>query len=205
MLKICTKCNQSKDKSEFRVRYDKRSNSLYINSICRTCEKEYDRERMRTKYKSDPNYREYSKTMSKKFREENPNYYKNYKYDLSQDQVDKYKEKAKLYYQKNKDNIKKYQSSYRKTDAAKNSKLKSRYGITLEQYNQILINQGNKCPICSCQFSSTEYYRRPNIDHCHRTDKIRGILCHKCNTGIGLLNDNPKLLQNAIKYLSNLL
>ena len=86
----------------------------------------------------------------------------------------------------------------------KNFKLKKMYGITLDQYNELLSKQGGKCMIC--QSDNNGYYRKKPrafaVDHCHTTSKIRGLLCSDCNTGIGLLKDNIDLLNNAIKYLN---
>ena len=57
--------------------------------------------------------------------------------------------------------------------------------------------------ICSTELDDSIYAQRPNIDHNHETGEIRGILCHKCNTGIGLLNDDQELLKKAITYLES--
>ena len=198
MSKICTKCNLSKDDSEFRSRYDKRKDLTYSSSSCKSCEREYSKSR----YQNNSKYKQSNKITSKKFREDNPDYHKNYEYTLTQEQTVKYKEKAKEYYQKNKDKIKSYQRQYNKTDSCKNSKLKNKYSITLQQYNQMIYEQNNKCLICSCEFSTIDKSRKPNVDHCHKTNKVRGILCHKCNTGIGLLNENLEVLQKAIEYLT---
>jgi len=199
MPKICTKCNLSKTESEFRSRFDKRKNLTYLSSSCRSCEKEYGRLR----YQTNSQYKKNTKSNSKKFRNNNPEYHKNYEYQPTQEQLDKYKEKSKTYYQDNKHEIKSYQAQYRKTDSCKNSKLKHNYGITLDQYNQMVIDQDDKCLICLCNFSTTDKSRKANIDHCHKTNKVRGILCHKCNTGIGLLNDNPDILKKAVIYLES--
>lgn len=86
----------------------------------------------------------------------------------------------------------------------KNSKLKKAYGISLQDYNELLTKQNGKCSICGVD--NNGYYRKKlrafAVDHCHTTNKIRGLLCSDCNTGIGLLKDNIDLLNNAIKYLN---
>lgn len=72
--------------------------------------------------------------------------------------------------------------------------LRTRYGITQSQYNEIVEKQESKCAICSKE-------RKLYVDHCHETNKIRGLLCHQCNTSLGLLQDNTEILQSAIDYL----
>lgn len=73
----------------------------------------------------------------------------------------------------------------------------SKYGISKEQFKEMLSCCNNSCEICGDEFVKT-----PNIDHCHNTDIVRGLLCSKCNAGIGLLNDNIETLESAVKYLS---
>lgn len=85
--------------------------------------------------------------------------------------------------------------------SSRNSKLKARFGITLQQYNQLLENQNFKCLICTATESVLGHSLA--VDHCHTTGKIRGLLCKSCNIGIGNLKDNIQNLQNAIKYLKN--
>ena len=58
--------------------------------------------------------------------------------------------------------------------------------------------QDNKCALCKTPFSDKI---KPNVDHCHSTEKIRGILCNKCNSGLGFLGDNIESLERAINYL----
>jgi hypothetical protein len=79
-----------------------------------------------------------------------------------------------------------------------------RYGVTFEEVEKTLQSQNNKCKICELpiQFFTKTYNNRACVDHCHTTNKIRGILCHYCNTGIGYLKDSPTVLQRAIDYLS---
>ena len=80
------------------------------------------------------------------------------------------------------------------------SKFKRQYGISLEQYEEMLQNQGHGCAICGAKRPSerTKYFA---VDHCHNTGRVRGLLCTKCNRGLGLFNDKTDVLQKAVKYL----
>ncbi len=78
-----------------------------------------------------------------------------------------------------------------------NSRLKSVYKITLEEYNKMKEKQNNICAICF----KAQTNKRLAIDHCHSTGKVRGLLCSSCNTALGLLKDNIDSMNNAIIYL----
>jgi hypothetical protein len=73
-----------------------------------------------------------------------------------------------------------------------------RYGITQKEFDQMLIRQNNKCKICSDNFKS---FKDTHIDHCHNTNKVRGLLCNNCNMALGQFMDNTDIMDNAIKYL----
>jgi hypothetical protein len=73
------------------------------------------------------------------------------------------------------------------------------YDISLEKYNQILLNQNNCCKIC--KINILEVSRRFAVDHDHETNQIRGLLCVHCNSGLGHFKDKKELLQEAINYL----
>ena len=91
---------------------------------------------------------------------------------------------------------------YHKNKANKRNKLYlTRYGISLEQYNELLEKQDNKCAICLV--SQSDLSRRLDVDHNHITGEIRGLLCSSCNVAIGKLNvdSGNELLYAAIKYL----
>ena len=75
-----------------------------------------------------------------------------------------------------------------------------RYGITQDQFNQMLVDQNNMCKICSTEFKST---KDTHIDHCHDTNIVRGLLCNNCNLALGQFNDNTDNMDNAIRYLQN--
>lgn len=83
--------------------------------------------------------------------------------------------------------------------------LRTTYGITTEQYQEMLEKQGGKCAICkreqSARHGTNGTIFRLSVDHCHSTGKVRGLLCNDCNRAIGLLRDEVGLLQNAIDYL----
>lgn len=77
--------------------------------------------------------------------------------------------------------------------------LKQKYNLTEAAYLLLLESQSNNCAICGLKFSDRD---TPYIDHCHKTNIVRGILCRKCNTGLGHFNDDLNLLNSAILYLS---
>ena len=84
--------------------------------------------------------------------------------------------------------------------------LKTTYGLTLEDYEEMLSKQDGKCAICQVsqdisidrrgRVKSTLY-----IDHCHKTGKVRGLLCSLCNNGLGNFRDSDELLNKAVEYL----
>ncbi len=74
----------------------------------------------------------------------------------------------------------------------------SKYSITEQEFDQKLLEQCNCCGICKQEFKSKKEIK---IDHCHRTNEFRGLLCHHCNVGIGHFKDSIQLLNNSIKYL----
>ena len=75
------------------------------------------------------------------------------------------------------------------------------YGISVQEFNNLLEYQQGGCAICKKPIKNTR--RRMNIDHCHDTNEVRGILCSGCNTGLGHLGDNIDGLKKAIAYLQN--
>jgi hypothetical protein len=73
------------------------------------------------------------------------------------------------------------------------------YGITQEQYIAIFEAQGRRCKICRTDSPTSK--RKWQIDHCHDTGQIRGILCHNCNVGLGHFRDNPKFMKAAAAHV----
>lgn len=88
---------------------------------------------------------------------------------------------------------KKYHSNYQRE-----KQRYYKYGINNEKFAQILFEQENKCAICGTQNPGKENWC---LDHCHETHIVRGILCKKCNSSIGLIKDNLDALNKAYIYL----
>lgn len=96
------------------------------------------------------------------------------------------KSKVKQYYKDN-------------TDMWSESSLKRLYGITLQDYNSLLLEQNNCCAICDKH--KDEHNGKLHVDHCHTTGRIRGILCHNCNTGLGHFKESEAIMIKAMRYL----
>ena len=102
---------------------------------------------------------------------------------------------------KNLDNRKKYYNKPENKKAMKDSYLKRTYGISLKDYNQKLIEQKHCCYICGIDELSVK--NGLVVDHNHETGDVRGLLCGKCNIGLGHFNDKEELLLKAAEYLKN--
>lgn len=87
----------------------------------------------------------------------------------------------------------------------KNAQLQHRFGITIEQYEEKVAIQDNKCAICkkpeAAKDQKSQLIKALAVDHCHKTGKIRGLLCQKCNHGLGNFLDKIEYLNEAISYL----
>jgi len=121
------------------------------------------------------------------------------------------RKKDKEYREKNKDKVrdrnkknwrkrKEFYSSERGIESSRRSHLKRKYDMTLEEYNHILEKQENTCAICG-NHETTKRNRFLTVDHCHETNKIRGLLCNNCNRTLGLLGENIETLKKMIEYL----
>jgi hypothetical protein len=104
----------------------------------------------------------------------------------------------------------------KKKKANRAKKLKHRYGISIEQYEQMLIDQNYRCKICgSTDMLIDQNYRCKicgstdpghkkkhfSVDHCHETGRVRGLLCANCNLTLGYVKDDVALLKSCIVYL----
>jgi hypothetical protein len=133
-------------------------------------------------------------------------------------QTEAYKKNRRMYItqyrKKNKEKIAAQVSEhYYKNKKHKMSIYRQRvYNITPEEYDTMLEEQNHKCKICSIKFNDnynletkTDYLHAQQLDHCHTTNKVRGILCPSCNIGLGHFKDSPENITNAINYLKETL
>ena len=108
---------------------------------------------------------------------------------------DKFNAIAKTWRSKNKDLCK---------SSTRRNALKSFYGLTVEQYNNMLIQQNHVCAVClkpetSCNKAGT--VKQLAVDHCHKTNKIRGLLCDACNRAEGYLKSDPTVIRRLADYV----
>lgn len=171
--KTCSKCGELQNLSEF-AKDKNRKDGLHPH--CKTCRRNYGTPYAR-KRRSNPILKARELETSKRWRMKNP---------------EKYKESTK-------------RSNSKKTkEDQKSSFIKSVYGITLDEYNTMLEMQNGVCAICSNKEVAKSRYtgtRRLSIDHDHKTGKIRGLLCSKCNFGISAFHDDIEKMFSAIIYL----
>ncbi len=108
---------------------------------------------------------------------------------------------------KNRDHYLAYVAEWRKKhpENCRNTALKSRFGIDAKTYDALLSKQKGVCAICKqpeCARDKGGKLRALAVDHCHQTTGLRGLLCGRCNNGLGYFMDSVKRLEAAIKYLS---
>ncbi|MEU5737025.1 endonuclease VII domain-containing protein [Streptomyces tendae] len=174
--KKCGRCEQTKPVTEFH----KRARSIDgLQAFCKDCM----RSNKQTWRSDNP---EQNRSTDQTWREANKN---------------KIAETRAAYRQANKDKLNEYNREWRKKnkDRLPGYYMKNMYGLTREQYAAMLEEQGGVCAICKRE---CRVHGRLSIDHCHRTNVIRGLLCQSCNTALGHLEDDPDRLRAAINYLT---
>jgi hypothetical protein len=106
------------------------------------------------------------------------------------------RERERKYYLANREKKLQYQKAWAANNKDRTAvhKIKYNYGLTEEAYSLLIIQQDYKCKICNKE-------EKLHIDHDHNTNKIRGLLCGKCNKALGLFQDDPANLDKAAAYL----
>jgi hypothetical protein len=113
------------------------------------------------------------------------------KLDYARD-AEKLRAQGRQYYVDNKEKIRAYRKKHHREH-----QLRNRYGISVEEWEAIFDAQGRVCAICNTKTP----YRTWHTDHCHDTGTVRGVLCQRCNFGLGAFLDNAANLSAAADYL----
>lgn len=82
----------------------------------------------------------------------------------------------------------------------RNRSLKLNYGITNNDYEKLLVNQNGGCALC---FRKPKPGKHLHVDHCHKTKKVRGLLCHQCNWYMGTIDADHSILDRILNYLGD--
>lgn len=147
--------------------------------------------------------KEYQKEYRKKYYQNNKEYIREYSKKYYQKNIEREKERSKAYWQNTKRHIKGKYKEYNKKWNQKNKEYRKQchykrtYNLTLEEIDQMLEKQDHKCPICGKSLIET----RRCVDHDHVTNKNRGILCSRCNTGLACIED-AIFSEKAKEYLN---
>ncbi len=140
------------------------------------------------KYKSREEYKEERKKHDRKYYKNNTERWRDY---VSRNR-EKVRENKRRYGQENKERL-------------KDLRLQKEFGISLEQYNKILLDQNNVCAICGNP--ETKRDKKYNtlkslaVDHNHSSGIVRGLLCSGCNLAIGSIKENIESAKNLVVYL----
>lgn len=175
----CTKCGEKKGREEF---YKDIKKSSGLQSRCKECAKAWQRNNRSTRrewerrHAEKPGVRERKAAQARDRRRENPERYRAYQRKLYAQDPKSFLERSRQY------------------------SIKRRFGLTQQQYEDMVAAQDGKCAICLQNRSVRETFRL-GVDHCHSTGAIRGLLCSNCNIGIGHFADSPDLLRAAADYL----
>ncbi|KKM26565.1 hypothetical protein LCGC14_1583510 [marine sediment metagenome] len=117
------------------------------------------------------------------------------------------KERSRESYRKNREKILSRNRKYRQSPEGgrrfKSSRMKAKYGISLDEVEALLEKQNGLCAICQQPEQETirGKYKQLAIDHDHKTGRIRGLLCANCNQGLGRFEDDPARLLAAVQYI----
>lgn len=154
---------------------------------------------------------------SKKWREAHPDYMKKYMQEYRPEHLEEMRENDRRYHAEHREENNKKRREWARLnpekdkaatdrwraehpDHLKNYWLMKNYGLSLDQYNEKLLAQGGVCAICK-GLPNRNGHKYFHVDHDHKTGTVRKLLCHRCNTMLGLAKDNAQILEAATEYL----
>lgn len=179
-------------------------------AVCKPCVAAYKREhylvnKTRINAKNNNDYyakREARLKRCREYYQENAEAIKAQVREYTRANKDKISQYHKSYYRENRDELlvtrQIYASGHR--DEIEDYRLRAAYGISLAQYEEMLVAQDGRCRICGSDKADSRG-RSLHVDHDHATGRVRGLLCNQCNHAIGLLQDSPERFERAADYL----
>ena len=203
MKKICTKCNKEKELEEF---YNSKTGKYGKMAICKLCDNWRKTTYLRNKSSGNK-----CNTLDAR-----ANRINDLKYCPKCKQTKDIKEFYKTKHNKgrasqciecSKDirrNIPKKQIHgyyMNRKEKQWENKLIRNFGINATEYYKLLKQQNNKCAICKNEYK--EGNKKLAVDHCHKTGKIRGLLCSNCNPALGFLKEDLNIIKNLVRYIKN--
>lgn len=174
-MKTCTNCHRTKPYSEFGIHEAQKDG---LRGRCKECEHVFD----------------------KAWRDKNPEKVKNKQTRQNgirreRRQNDPVYRKEVLAQERLRHSLLTPEQRERKKRTDKAGGIRQKYGLSFAQYRGLIESQGGKCAICG------RFLKRPHVDHDHKTGKIRGILCCRCNVSLAGLGDSISGLEQALEYL----
>lgn len=157
------------------------------------------------KRRNSPEGKASKKKRGKKYRDkpENKEAMRLYGIAYRQKNKEKIKLRKRLYKQQNREKVNEHNRLFRmknpelQKERDRRGHLRRKFGITLDEYNALLKKQNGVCAICY----RPEIGKELSVDHCHKTGRVRGLLCAQCNQAIGMFGESVKVLTNAIEYI----
>lgn len=186
MDEIVKVCKKHGDLTVDKTYYRKKRN-VYE---CRQCMRESEKKRPKREYADA--FADYHRTYSRKWRQDNKDYVNESIRKDRKDNPEKYREREKNKY-------------YKDVEKSRYMDVLKKHKISSDQYRMMFEDQNGLCAICNKKEVRINKTRtgitRLVIDHCHTTNKIRGLLCHLCNTMIGKAKEDINILLAAIDYI----
>lgn len=203
-MRICKVCNKKKPNSEF---YSSRPRCKAC--VLEVCKAYYTRNKKAVKARVK-RYREKNKVRvaekSRQYAAANSQHIADYQKQWRESHANERKAYAAAYYKNNPGRYPKTTSeqnarNYEKKEREKH--LVRKFGIDSKGYQDLLTAQNGKCAICGTDRAGGKSKKgRFHVDHCHATGRVRGLLCARCNLGLGSFLDSVTVLEKAIDYLS---
>lgn len=202
ITKICSKCNRELPATEEYFTTHPTC-SFGLSNKCKDCTSEYMKQRRVIKGKEiDKKNLPYARAWKQRNKEKVLHYMENWR----KENADKIKEDSKNYYDNHKEEIMEKVKNWGENnpDKKREYRLKSVFGISSIEYEERLEKQKGVCAICGLGESARDKngkIRPLTIDHNHSTGEIRGLLCSRCNCGLGQFKDSPDILKTAMEYI----